>query len=117
MGDYNSNSVALMLVFVRVLSAGWVPFQDTMQKQDKILFWGVRGFDFMDKIAHKTVALFLLLFCFCFQDSIPARRTQTKIRSSSTTTTTTKQRDGQQAATNSDSQCHSSVNVCSVGTW
>jgi hypothetical protein len=109
---------ALLFSFRFVLSAGWVPFQDTMQKQNEILFWGVRGFDFMDDFAHKTVASFLLLFCFCFQDSIPASRTQTKIRSSSTTTstTTTKQCDGQQAATKSDDQCHSSVNVRSVGT-
>jgi hypothetical protein len=64
------------------LSAGWVPFQDTTQKQNEILFFWVRGFDFMDDFAHKTVASFLPLFCFCFQDSIPASRTPTKIRSS-----------------------------------
>jgi hypothetical protein len=80
---------ALLFSFCFVLSAGWVPFQDTTQKQNEILFFWVRGFDFMDDFAHKTVASFLLLFCFCFQDSIPASPKPTKIRSSSTTTTTT----------------------------
>jgi hypothetical protein len=70
---------ALSIGFRFVMSAGWVPFQDTMQKENKTeLLWSYQC-NFMGKIDPKIDASFLLLFWFYFEDSIGFPPIETQI--------------------------------------